>query len=264
MALGVADGESVVAAAQDDVTAARRLFAAAEAAVTDENEADVALTAYGLNGRPLAWDGRPSELPPDRLQGDEAWFFAQGALGLRLVYVAPGDGCGRTTRRDGRRRAILELACRLAFRRGRIPLRQPPGAGLDRASVRSGTDDARGTAPSTWRRPPAPVSSPRRSTPPISPRTRNRWRRASVSLALIVLALALALLAGPLLDWRNRSSSAASYALAVRRGGRRSSSPAARCCGWPRRPTGPTIRCSRARSTPLPCSARSCRRRSTS
>src|SRR6185436_13417860 len=41
------------------------------------------------DGRPLAWAGRPSELPGDRLEGDEAWFFARGALGLRLVYVAP-------------------------------------------------------------------------------------------------------------------------------------------------------------------------------
>jgi hypothetical protein len=94
MALGVADAESVVAAAEGDVTASRRLFAAVEAAVVDEIEADVALTAHAINGRPLAWDGRPSELPPDRLQGDEAWFFAQGALGLRLVYVAPVTTAG--------------------------------------------------------------------------------------------------------------------------------------------------------------------------
>jgi hypothetical protein len=32
----------------------------------------------------VAWAGRPSELPKDRLEGDEAWFIAQGALGLRL------------------------------------------------------------------------------------------------------------------------------------------------------------------------------------
>src|SRR5688500_9756885 len=91
MALGLADAESVVAAAGGDVTATRRLFAAAEAAVADESDAAVALTVYGPNGRPLVWDGRPSELPADRLQGEAAWFFAQGALGLRLVYVAPVD-----------------------------------------------------------------------------------------------------------------------------------------------------------------------------
>ena len=89
MALGIADPEAVVAATEGDVTAAGQLFAAAGAALDQGNAADLAVTAYGSNGRPLAWDGRPSELPADRLQGEEAWFFAQGALGLRLVYVTP-------------------------------------------------------------------------------------------------------------------------------------------------------------------------------
>src|SRR5690606_26254170 len=34
---------------------------------------------------------------------------------------------------------------------------------------------------------------------------RARWRRATLSLALIVLAITAALLAGPILDWRNRA-----------------------------------------------------------
>lgn len=89
MARGMADAESVVAAEQDDITAARQLFAAADAALTQGDAADFAVTAYSSTGRPLAWDGRPSDLPADRLQGDEAWFLAQGALGLRLVYVTP-------------------------------------------------------------------------------------------------------------------------------------------------------------------------------
>ncbi|MBN4048319.1 hypothetical protein JYU09_01980, partial [bacterium AH-315-O15] len=89
MALAMADPETVVAASQDDVTAAGRLFAAADAAITQGNAADFAVTAYDSNGQPLAWDGRPSDLPEDRLQGEEAWFFTQGALGLRLVYVTP-------------------------------------------------------------------------------------------------------------------------------------------------------------------------------
>ena len=86
MALGVADGESVVAAARDEVTAARRLFAAAEAAVTDENETDIALTAYGLNGRPLRWTDGPRSFPP----------IGAGRLGLGS---SPGvrSACGSST-----------------------------------------------------------------------------------------------------------------------------------------------------------------------
>jgi len=214
MALGVADGESVVAAARDDVTAARRLFAAAEAAVTDENEADIALTAYDLNGRPLAWDGRPSELPPDRLQGDEAWFFAQGALGLRLVYVAPvtvasGPRVGTVA---AERSLSSPAASRSDVDAFRYASRPAP------VSIELRFEAAR-TTPAAGRFDVAAPSGARLFTAILDSadlaRTRNRWRRASVSLALFVLALALALLTGPLLDWRNRSSSAASYALAV-------------------------------------------------
>ena len=39
--------------------------------------------------QPLAWAGRPSELPSDRAQDGESWFIIEGALGLRLVYVVP-------------------------------------------------------------------------------------------------------------------------------------------------------------------------------
>ncbi len=214
MALGVADAESVIAAAQGDVTAARRLFVATETAVVDEIEADVALTAYGINGRPLAWDGRPSELPPDRLQSDEAWFFAQGALGLRLVYVAPVTAAGG--QRVGTVAAERSLSSPTASRSDIDAFRydsRPAPVSIELRFEAARTTQAEGTfevaAPSGARLFTATLDAADLA------RTRNRWRRATVSLALIVMAIALALLAGPLLDWRNRSSNAAAYALAV-------------------------------------------------
>ena len=90
------DESAVNTAMTGDNAAARRLFAAAEAAVEERTDQDLSLTIYTSDGRPLAWGGRPSEIPSDRLQAGEAWFFAQGALGLRLVYVAPI--MARTTR----------------------------------------------------------------------------------------------------------------------------------------------------------------------
>src|SRR5471032_1168769 len=90
IAKGVADPDALVAAARDDEGAARKLFDAAQAAaVAQTSDVELAVTAYATAGRPVAWAGRPSELPKDRLDGDEAWFIAQGALGLRLVYVMP-------------------------------------------------------------------------------------------------------------------------------------------------------------------------------
>jgi signal transduction histidine kinase len=214
MALGVADGDSVVAASADDVTATRRLFAAAEGAVVTDEEAEVALTVYDLNGRPLAWDGRPSELPPDRLQGAEAWFFAQGALGLRLVYVAPvttaaGQRVGTVAAERSLSSAAASRAEADAFRYDSrlAPVSIELRFEAARTTPAAGTFDVE--APSGARLFTATLDATDLA------RTRDRWRRASWSLAVITLALTLALLAGPLLDWRNRLTGGASYASAV-------------------------------------------------
>ncbi|MBF8300187.1 MAG: kinE 2, partial [Acidobacteria bacterium] len=230
MALGLADPESVVAAAQDEVTATRRLFAAADAALAQAGTpvaADVAVTAYGPSGRPLAWDGRPSDLPADRLQGEEAWFFAQGALGLRLVYVTP------VMTADGQRVGTIAAERSLG----------PATTSRSSASATSNVN-SRGDAAGAFRYVSriAPISielrfEAGRTTPNASAfevaapsgaqlftatldaadlaRTRARWRRASESLALMALAISLALLCGPLLDWRHRLPRARPYLVAV-------------------------------------------------
>ena len=54
------------------------------------------MTVYGSDATPLAWSGRPSELPGARIAGSAALLVAPGASGLRLVLVHPvpagGDG----------------------------------------------------------------------------------------------------------------------------------------------------------------------------
>ena len=214
MARGMADPETVVAAAQDDVTAAGRLFAAADAALAQGSAADFAVTAYGSDGQPLAWDGRPSDLPADRLQGEEAWFFAQGALGLRLVYVTPvmtvdgrrvgtiaaeqSIGLATTPRPDldafRYPSRIAPISIELRFEAGRTT---PDGSAFEVA------------APSG-----APLFTAAMDAADLA-RTRDRWRRASGSFALATLALSLALLCAPLLDWRNRLPRARPYVVAV-------------------------------------------------
>src|SRR6185295_10401795 len=96
IARGVADANTLITATQGDDTAARRLFDAAQRmTLARTSDVELAVTAYAPDSRPVAWAGRPSELPKDRLEGDEAWFIAQGALGLRLVYAMPvNDGAG--------------------------------------------------------------------------------------------------------------------------------------------------------------------------
>jgi signal transduction histidine kinase len=179
------------------------------------------VTAYGANGRPLAWDGRPSELPADRLDGEEAWFFAQGALGLRLVYVTPVMAAGQRVGTiaaerslgpaDGQRGSAVSDAdpAAEAFRyNSRIA---PVSIELRFEAGRT-TPDASAfdvTTPSGARLFTATLDAADLAV------TRDRWRRASRSLALITLAVSLALLAGPLLDWRNKLARARPYLMAM-------------------------------------------------
>jgi signal transduction histidine kinase len=228
MALGMADPSSVVAAADGDVRAARRLFEAAGGAVAqvgmpparfirgwaEAQEPDYAVTAYAADGRPLAWDGRPSELPPDRLQGDEAWFLTRGALGLRFVYVTPvvmasGERVGTV--------AAERSVDLLAPRPGdddvlRYPSRLAP------VSLELRFEGAR-TSPAGFTFDVTAPSGARLLTATLEladlSRTRDRWQRASRSLALVTFALAIALLCGPLLDWRNRLTRQGPYVVAV-------------------------------------------------
>ena len=214
MAGGMADPTSVIEATGGDVTASRRLFAAAAAALAQDADAELAVTAYAADGRPLAWAGRPSELPDDRLQGDEAWFFARGALGLRLVFVTPVVTAGR---RVGTIAAERSLAPPNANRPSDVDVFRFESR-LAPVSIELSFEGAR-TRPDAWSFDVMAPSGQRLLTATLAPDDlalgRERWRRATSSLALIVLAVTLALLCGPLLDWRNRTKRAGPYVTAA-------------------------------------------------
>ena len=197
-------------AAEGDAVAARRLFEAAEASVRTLQDVDVAVTAYADGGNPVAWSGRPSELPRDRLQGEEAWFFAQGALGLRLVYVAPVV--------DAESRRVGTIAAERAL----SPTGVTPGdaapfeidGGWAPVSI-DPTLQAGRTAPDLRAFDVSAPDGTRLLTASVAPSdlayARQQWRRATSSFALMVLAAAVLLTAGPLLDWRNSARNAGRY-----------------------------------------------------
>src|SRR4030095_6827082 len=89
MALAAGDPATIRAAIDGDTGAVRRLLTRASAVVSGETPDESALTIYGNDGEPLAWAGRPSDLPADRLQGEEAWFAAPSASGLRPTSRRP-------------------------------------------------------------------------------------------------------------------------------------------------------------------------------
>src|SRR5688572_21196194 len=221
LAAAVADPALVRASAAEDASVSRRLFAAAaEGLAAGEPGADAALTVFAANGLPLAWAGRPSELPLQRLTAGESWFVSRVVLGPRLVYVRP----------------VLDgdvLVGAIAAERALLPADDVPAA----ASGLRGGDTAI-TFPTTIgtvsvQLPDEPVpSGPDLSTFAVTAPSghplltvtvdqddlrepRDHWRRARWSLSLMVLAGALVLLAGPLLAWRNRARRVADYGTAT-------------------------------------------------
>ena len=83
-----------------DMAGARALFDEASAFVHAHPDVD-AISVYDEGGRPVAWAGRPSTLPDERVLGQAALFVAPGPLGLHLVHVHPVTETGPQARRIG-------------------------------------------------------------------------------------------------------------------------------------------------------------------
>jgi signal transduction histidine kinase len=204
-------------AISEDVTATRDLFAAARAAMPRDGD-DPAVTVYDGDRKPLAWAGRASELPFDKLTGGESWFMFPAPLGLRLIYVAPVlDGAARigtvatetalpdldtrtntaTAIGSGREfwlptrlanvRLELFSGARTQSTADAFDIETPAGGPLLTASV-SEQDLAAG---------------------------RDRWSDATRSLTLIALAVTVLLLAAPIVDWRNSARRPGRYLAAA-------------------------------------------------
>ena len=213
MALEVGDPATIRAGIEADTAAVRRLLSNAAAVVSREAPSDSAITIYGGDGEPVAWAGRPSDLPSDRLQGEEAWFAAPGASGLRLMYVRP----------------VVENGTRV----GTIAVERPVTLGVDAIGRRVGGLQGQDTDAfrfPTWiadvsmqlryeGEPTADGATTFAIEDPSGNRlltatvdsddlaaTRTRWQSATRSAALIVLAVTLLLCCGPLVDLRKSRS----------------------------------------------------------
>jgi signal transduction histidine kinase len=216
IAAPLTDPALVYAAAADETAASRQLFETADASLpelapavaTGPGTNEMAVTVYAAAGRPLAWSGRPSELPSERVAGPEAWFFAQGPLGLRLVYVtpvvSPGGGRAGTVAAE---RALAAAGVRSG---DASPFQYD--VSLAPVSIFPTFQGANATgrgfevrAPDGSRLLEASIASADLSV------ARQQWRRATHSVALMGFAAAVLLLAGPLLDWRNRVRHSAPY-----------------------------------------------------
>jgi signal transduction histidine kinase len=221
MSASVADPELVRAAAAEDTVAARRLFdLAAEAIAGETDTGNAALTVFAPDGTAIAWAGRPSELPPQQLAGGETWFLSRLVLGPRLVFIRPVVEGSTPIGIIAAEQAIVAAdrfspTASIGLRGGGA-IAMPTG--IANVSVRlPGEPLPEGSQSSSFT-----VAAP--SGRPLLTATvdaadlralRARWQRATVSLSLLMFAAAMVLLAGPLLDWRNRARRPADYATAA-------------------------------------------------
>jgi signal transduction histidine kinase len=201
---------TLLAEATSDPEVARRLFDVARSAIGESNERS-ALTLYSAAGTPLAWSGRPSDLPPDRLQGPRALFVAPGPMGPRLVFVDPRSHPQQPSRRLGLTAVEQVLGpdepadrsneAELVTSFVPVALRAPyEGAGESATPygfLIRGPDGA-------------PVLEAEVS-PSALRRLRERVRGTAVSIALAVLALTALVLMVPLTDARERSRAIARF-----------------------------------------------------
>jgi len=220
---GLADPALVSRAAGEDEDAAARLFAAARDSITAGTEtSDAALTVFAADGTPLAWAGRPSQLPAARIGATESYFFSATPLGARLVYIRPvGTGTSRVGTIAAERSVVsAERLTPGGSLRLRAARDEPVAIRTRHAAVT--------IEPAGAERPAAPDSDTFRIDSPNGEplitatvsagdlrATRGRWRRATWSLSLLTFAGAVVLLVGPLLDWRNRTKQASDYVRAT-------------------------------------------------
>lgn len=232
MAARLAGERDTVQAAPRDPAAARRLFAAVDAALPETDAGRMGLSIYGPGSAPLAWAGRVSEIPKERLDGPSALFVAPGALGPRLVRVEPILDSDRPA---ARRRGTIVAEQLLAPVQGALVLAETfiVPTSIVPVSLRLRDD---GQAPN---RGPYSLAIPSRGggllvdaeiDPHALAETRVRWRNRSWAALGSVAALTLLLLAGPLVELRRQTREIRVFALAT--GGLVATLVAARLIFW--------------------------------
>jgi signal transduction histidine kinase len=184
--------------------ATRALFESARRSLEHAPAGRSGVTIYGSSGTPVAWSGRPSDIPPIRLRGPSALFMAPGPIGPRLIHVEPIGVGGTPTARTGTIAAERVLggiegsatgpteAVRLETSFVPVTLRgRYEGAGASPQPYRFLVADSDGRPLLEAQVDPADLAA-----------LRARYRENGVSLALAVLAVAMLVVAVPVEEWR--------------------------------------------------------------
>ena len=212
VAAAIAADPAAAEALQAGYDTAKPLFAVIDRhsqAVVETTE--IAVTVYDKFGsKAVAWAGRPSDLPKERVRGPQAWFVTPSPLGLRLVHVLPIGG------EDRLGVVAVEHPLSPAPAGGTIALADyelPTSIGP--ASLRlqyEGAGDRPRPNSFTLHAPGGETLFDASFTELQIAAARADWRRTVSAAVLVVFAVTLLLLVGPLLDRRAATASVRRYA----------------------------------------------------
>jgi len=178
---------------------------------TASSHGTASLTIYSADYRTLAWsDGPAEDLGADRLRSADSLFVTEGTLGLRLVHI-------RALRTGDHLVGVAAAESLLSFSVGGAPERPlafstPYGdVTLVPPSISSAGDNV--SRPHTFMVA-DPAGAPLvevRYNPETIAATQSAFRRAVAAVAALPLILTLLLLAGPWLNRRRQSRTAAEF-----------------------------------------------------
>ena len=206
------DATRVETAAGGAAEAVSGLFSQIAAVHAATGPSLAALTVYGNEGTPLAWEGRPASLPAARVTGPAASFLVSTPLGLRLARLEPVLQTSGGRRRVGA--VVAEAALSTAGAAPGVsasPVRIPgrlapvlfgpiePHAG-DPAAFDVMASDGR------------PLGTARVSAGDID-EARSQWWGRVLGLLWAAAAVWLVLLWGPLADWRDTARTRGAFVI---------------------------------------------------
>jgi signal transduction histidine kinase len=199
----VAAARDAMSAAPRDQTAIMRLFDLTASVVPAADGRRTGVTIYDAAGAPIAWAGRVSDVPKERVQGPAALLIAPSALGPRLIRVEP---VAATAARSAT--VVVEQSLGLT--------EEAPGpvdTFVMQTTIAPVTLRVGAAGPTPAAGPFQFVVSSRDSAfaleaevaPADLAAARARWRAAVWSVVLGVIALTMLLCTGPVIEMRRRT-----------------------------------------------------------
>ena len=207
--------QSIVAAVAEPASA-RTLFEILSVNLAPDPTGQAGLTVYAANGAPVAWAGRVTDLPRDRIDDGNSQFVALDALGPRLVRVdAMTDPARPSTRLAtvvaeelvAQRTDVASFKSdtfRVATSVAEVSVHATPGLAPSAPPYGFAIRDRTGAVLAQAEVDPAALEA-----------ARTRWSEYTRSAVLLVLSLTVLFAAAPFLEWRRHAVEPGAFLVAT-------------------------------------------------